>query len=189
MTLRVRAWDGVVRALHALLAGLVAFDLVWDDGGPLHRQIGYAAAAVVLLRLIWAFYSSGNGRLAALRPSLRATVLYLRDLRSHRVARPAGHDPLGLWMVWLLWTLVLLLAVTGFMSRLDAFWGDDRLHDLHTWLANGLLVAILIHLAGVVCMSILRRDNLPAAMVSGWKRADPDEHQAQDASHESHPPG
>ena len=28
-------------------------------------------------------------------------------------------------MVWLLWIVVLLLGVTGWMSRLDAFWGDD----------------------------------------------------------------
>jgi len=185
----VCAWDGVVRALHALLAGLVAFDFVWDDGGLVHRQIGYVAAAVVLMRLTWALYSTGNSRLAALRPSFRVTLLYLRELRSRRFARLAGHDPLGLWMVWLLWTLVLLLAVTGHMTRLDAFWGDDRLHDLHAWLANCLLVAVIFHLAGVVCMSILRRDNLPAAMVSGWKRVDPAEPRPNEVTKAPHPPG
>ena len=44
---------------------------------------------------------------------------------------PPGHDPLGVWMIWLLWSLVLLLGVTGWMSRLDAFWGDDGIHEVH----------------------------------------------------------
>ena len=40
-----------MRLLHWMLAALVVFDLVHDDGGYAHRLVGYAAAAVVLLRL------------------------------------------------------------------------------------------------------------------------------------------
>lgn len=169
----IPVWDLAVRVLHAALAILVVFDLVRDDGDLLHRQIGYAACAVVLLRLVWSLTSRGPARLAALRPSLRGTLDYLRTLARGHVPRPAGHDPLGLWMVWLLWTLVLLLGVTGWMTRLDAFWGDDGLHDLHAALADLLLAAVVLHLAGVAVMSALRRELLPAAMLTGAKRVDP----------------
>jgi cytochrome b len=73
-------------------------------------------------------------------------------------------------MVWLVWTLVLLLGLTGWMSRLDAFWGDETVHDLHLWLSNALLAAVVLHLAGVIAMSIVWRENLPAGMLSGRKR-------------------
>ena len=73
-------------------------------------------------------------------------------------------------MVWLLWLLVLLLGVTGWMSRLDAFWGDDRLHDIHAWLADALLIAVAVHLTGIVAMSWRWRENLVGAMFSGRKR-------------------
>jgi cytochrome b len=76
-------------------------------------------------------------------------------------------------MVWLLWLLVILLGITGWMSRLDAFWGDDLLHDLHAWLADVTLVAVVLHLLGVAVMSWLWRENLPLAMLSGRKRDTP----------------
>jgi cytochrome b len=97
--------------------------------------------------------------------------------RLHRIVGYVGagivvarHDPLGLWMVWLLWTLVLLLAFTGWLSRLDAFWGDERVHDIHAWLAYALVGAAIMHVIAVGVMSWAWRENLPAAMVSGRKR-------------------
>jgi cytochrome b len=166
----VQAWDLAVRVLHWTLALGVALDFVFDDGGPLHRVVGYLAAGIVVLRLSWAAATRGHARLAMLRPSPRATLAYLRELLHGRAPRQPGHDPLGLWMVWLLWILVLLLGVTGWMSRLDAFWGDDLVHDLHAWLADALLAAVFVHVVGVAVMSWVWRENLPAAMFNGQKR-------------------
>ena len=164
----MKVWDPVVRSLHWTLAALVVFDLVYDDGGWGHRMVGYAAAVVVLLRLTWAAVSGGH----SLKPSISATLAYVRLLRRGTPPRSAGHDPLGLWMVWLLWTLVLLLGLTGWMSRLDAFWGDDRVHDAHAVLAYLLMAAVAVHVLGVVVMSVLWKENLPAAMITGIKRAE-----------------
>jgi cytochrome b len=72
----------------------------------------------------------------------------------------------------LLWTLVLLLGLTGWMSRWDMFWGDERLHDLHAWLADALMVAVIVHLIGVSAMSWLWKENLPASMITGGRRPD-----------------
>jgi cytochrome b len=163
---RVAVWDVAVRVLHWLLAGLVLFDLFHDEGDWTHRVVGYAAVVVVAARLIWAAIAPGAAALAGLRPSLRATVGYLRG----RAPRTLDHDPLGVWMVWLLWLLVLLLGLTGWISRLDAFWGDQTLHDLHAWLADALLAAVAVHLVGVAAMGWHWRENLVAAMLTGRKR-------------------
>ena len=160
-------WDAIVRLSHAVLAACVLYCWFQDDGGPLHRQVGYVAAGAVAVRLIWAGLTKGHGRLSALRPSVKATLAYLRA----GTPRVNGHDAVGLWMVWLLWTLVLLLALTGWMSRWDMFWGDDWLHDLHTWMANLLMAAVVLHLLGVAVMSWRWRENLPMKMVTGGKRA------------------
>jgi cytochrome b len=132
-------------------------------------MVGYAAAAVVLLRLTWVMVARRHD---SLRPSVPRTLTYLRLLLRGRPPRTRGHDPLGVWMVWLLWILVLLLGVTGWMSRLDAFWGDDTVHDAHALLANLLMAAVLLHLLGVALMSVLWKENLPAAMITGVKRAE-----------------
>jgi cytochrome b len=65
---------------------------------------------------------------------------------------------------------VLLLGLSGWMSRLDALWGDERVHDAHAFLADLLLAAVILHLAGVATMSWLWKENLPASMVNGFKR-------------------
>lgn len=165
---RVHVWDAAVRLLHWLLAAGVLFDFVRDDGGLLHRQVGYVAVGAVLVRLLWSAWARGANGCAALKPSVDETLAYVRN----GAPRTLAHDPLGVWMVWILWSLVLLLGVTGWMSRLDEFWGDERLQRLHAWLADGLLVAVVVHLAGVAAMSWKWRENLPVAMITGRKRGD-----------------
>jgi cytochrome b len=163
---RVLVWEAVVRACHWALATLVIVDLVRDDGDWLHRVLGYLAVAVVLVRLCRACFARGPGSLSALKPSVSRTAAYLR----RAAPRTLGHDPLGVWMIWFVWCLVLLLGITGWMSRLDAFWGDERVQAVHRWLADAMLAAVVVHLAGVAAMSWHWRENLVAAMVSGRKR-------------------
>jgi cytochrome b len=167
---RVPVWSAAVRLCHWGLAGCVVFDWFFDDGGPVHRWVGYAAAAFVLLRWAVGLRQTGAARLRDMLPSLRGTLAYTRLVLQGGAPRHAGHDPLGLWMVWLLWALVLALGVTGWMSRLDAFWGDETLDLLHALLADALAIAVLLHLAGVLLMSWQWRENLPWAMVIGRKR-------------------
>lgn len=162
----MKAWDAIVRLLHWTLAALVVFDFVYDDGGYTHRMVGYAAAVVVLLRLSWAAVVRGH----SLKPSIAETRAYIREFAAGRPPRSAAHDPLGLWMVWLLWILVLLLAVSGWASRLDMFWGDERVEEVHTFLADLLMLAVAVHVLAVCAMSVIWRENLPAAMVTGTKR-------------------
>lgn len=169
---RILVWDAVVRLLHWALAALVTVDLIRDDGDYAHRMVGYAAVVVVLARLSWAAVSRSHGSLASLRPSISQSLVYLRLLLRGQPPRSLGHNPLGLWMVWLLWTLVLLLGLTGWMSRLDAFWGDEGVHDIHSFLAGLLLVAVILHLAGMATMSCFWKENLPASMFHGFKRED-----------------
>jgi cytochrome b len=163
---RIAVWDAVVRLLHWSLAAAVLFDFYLDDGGWAHRGIGYAAVGVVVARWLWALFARGPAGFSTLKPSVRDTVSYLRL----GAPRTPGHDPLGLWMVWLLWLLVLLLGVTGWMSRLDAFWGDEGIRSVHAWLAQALLIAVAVHLSGIVAMSVRWRENLVAAMLTGRKR-------------------
>ncbi|MGZ5271235.1 MAG: cytochrome b/b6 domain-containing protein [Ramlibacter sp.] len=166
----VPVWGLAVRACHWSLAALVLAALVRDDGGPLHRWLGYAAAAVVLVRWLAGWTGALGASLHGMRPRWTATRQYAGLLLRGRAPRHPRHDPLGLWMVWLLWALVLALAVTGWMSRLDRFWGDDTLHDVHAWLADAMLAAVLLHVAGVAAMSWHWHENLPRSMLTGRKR-------------------
>jgi cytochrome b len=73
-------------------------------------------------------------------------------------------------MVWVLWSLVLLLGVSGWACRIDPFWGEEAPAAIHAWLATSLQACVCIHVGAVVVMSIVQRENLPRGMITGWKR-------------------
>ena len=59
------------------------------------------------------------------------------------------------------------------MTRLDAFWGDETLHEVHAALAHALVAAAAVHVAGVAVMSWRWRENLLLAMLTGRRRDAP----------------
>jgi cytochrome b len=167
----VLAWDLFTRLLHWLLAALVVVNLVPDYGDYAHRMLGYAAVAVVALRLAWGLFSHSHANLAELKPSISRSLRYAAQLRAGQKPYFVGHNPLGTWMVWIVWLLVILLGLSGWMTRWDVFWGDERLHDVHAHLADALLGAVLLHLVAVSVMSWWLKEDLPQAMITGLKRA------------------
>jgi cytochrome b len=70
--------------------------------------------------------------------------------------------------------LILLIgatAATGLALTIDAFWGVAWMQSLHNALADGLLLLVGAHLAGVMLASFRHRENLVVAMIHGRKRA------------------
>lgn len=168
---RVLVWTWFVRLAHWGVAALVLFNLFNDAGSKVHRFAGYAAAALVVARGVYGLFQ--RGRPAGWHvPTPAACLAHLRVMVSGNPPRPAGHNPLGAAMALLLWALVLSLALTGWVSRWDRFWGEDWPVDIHTTLSVVLQVAVLLHLAGVAVSSVLERQNLVTAMFTGRKRVD-----------------
>lgn len=76
-------------------------------------------------------------------------------------------------MIVTLLALTMGLGATGYLMTTRAFFGIAWMEDIHETLSNLFLVAVPLHLLGVVWESIRHRENLVAAMVTGQKRADP----------------
>lgn len=181
----VQVWDPVVRLTHWSVAALVLWDLYEDSGGPLHRNLGYAAACLVLVRLAWGMVGSGAGNLREWLPGASGVVAYVRAAVGGHPPRYLGHNPLGALMMLVLWVLILALAATGWMSRLDMFWGEDWPKDIHGVLAYVLLALVVLHIAAAVLMSRFHKENLVLSMVTGKKPAAPDQGKPSAAEGES----
>jgi cytochrome b len=167
-----RVWDPFVRLFHWSLAAsfAVAF-LTRHSAQDLHHWAGYAAGALVILRLAWGVIGTHYARFSQFVRPPRTVLRYVLDMASGREARYIGHNPAGGAMVIVLMLAMLGAAVTGYMMTTDAFFGVEWVEHLHDLVGNGLLLLVLAHLGGVALASMRHRENLIGAMVSGTKRA------------------
>lgn len=78
-----------------------------------------------------------------------------------------GHNPLGQWAVYLIWLFIAALALTGWLSRTDALWGEDWPVALHAALSFGLLALIVVHVLAVIIVSRLSGQHLLSQMIHG----------------------
>jgi cytochrome b len=187
----IAVWDPYVRIGHWLAAA--AFLVSYASGGEprwLHTLTGYTLILYVVLRLIWGFAGPEHARFSGFVRSPGRATRYLFDLLRGRAQRHVGHSPAGGAMIVLL--LVALMATTsaGLMlyalhdgagplagivaSELPAAGAESpRLEfweETHEVLANIALLLVLLHTAGVITASIVHRENLVRAMITGRKR-------------------
>ncbi|KAB7643875.1 cytochrome b/b6 domain-containing protein [Polymorphobacter fuscus] len=163
----VKVWDLPTRLFHWLLAATVLLAFVSAEEGtglaPWHVAAGWVAAILIGFRMIWGFIGGQHARFRNfIRPG--AVGDHVAGLLHGRVEPSLGHNPLGG-----LATLVLLATVTAVVWSGASLIGGTGSEDLHEGLAGGLLALVGLHVAAVVVMSVLSRENLVRAMVTGVK--------------------
>lgn len=165
-----RVWDPLVRVFHWSLVTCVLLDLfVVEEGEVLHQWLGYAAAALVSLRVVWGFVGPRHARFADFLPTPGRVMRHLRSLWHGTPDPHWGHNPLGGLMVLALMGMVLALGLTGWMQTLDAFWGVAWLQDLHEGLGEWLMPMVGVHVLAAIVMGRIERTRLVKAMVTGVK--------------------
>jgi cytochrome b len=169
----IRVWDPVVRLLHWTLVICVISNLLNESGEPLHRWLGFSAAGVVVLRIVWGFVGTRHARFADWFPTPSRLFPYVKALLRNDAPRHVSHNPAGAVMMLALMALVLALGVTGYMMSTDVFFGEDWLEELHETLANVLIGSVVLHVGGALLTSWQHRENLVASMVHGRKAAHP----------------
>ena len=173
----ILVWPWVIRGMHwtwFLCMGGAWWTRDWT--GPTHANLGYCALALVALRVLLGFQSRFRYvRFEQFVRSWRQTWHYVQDLRSRTAPRYIGHNPLGGWMVLALLTTVAWLGLTGWLGTTDYLWGYAWVVQLHAALAWTLWGLIAIHITGVVFTSFSHQENLVLSMITGRKRAAPDD--------------
>ncbi|MBB5754050.1 cytochrome b [Prosthecomicrobium pneumaticum] len=169
---RVAVWDPVVRLFHwTVVAGVVLNLFVLEPGKTAHRTVGYTIAAALAIRLVWGFVGTRHARFADFFPTPRRLARYLGALRRGEEARMLGHNPLAAVMMLTLMALLAATATTGWMTTLDAFWGEKSLEEVHGTLGNAIMVLAALHAFAALFESWRHRENLVWSMVTGRKRA------------------
>jgi len=180
----IRVWDPLVRVGHWLL--VVSFFIAYlteDDFMTLHTWAGYSVTVIILTRIVWGFIGTRYARFSDFVYPLSTVSQFLKDTLILRAKRFIGHNPAGGLMILAL--IVSLLITT--LSGMTVYGAADNAGPLAPWLgasshfleevfegihelfANLTLLLVLVHVMGVVVESLIHRENLVRAMVTGYK--------------------
>ncbi len=168
----VRVWDPLVRIFHwSLVLSFFGAYALGDDGGWWHQALGYTVLGLVAFRVLWGVVGSRYARFSSFVATPQKVISYLKDLVARREARHLGHNPAGAVMIVALLLMLIGTGTTGWLLTTDTFWGSEPMEDVHETFANGTLLLVGLHVAGVVFSSLRHRENLVRAMFTGRKRA------------------
>jgi len=181
-------WDIGVRFFHwVLVASFTIAYLTQEDSYKLHLYAGYAVLGLLAFRLIWGFTGSRYTRFSSFLFKPGVVLGYLRDMTRLRSRRYLGHNPAGGVMIVALLLCLLIIALSGIvldagenragpLADTNLFIYKDLAEGVHEGATNTALALILVHILGVLFSSLVNRENLVLAMITGRKRPlrDPD---------------
>lgn len=183
----VAVWDPLVRLFHwSLVASFFIAYLTEDNLMDLHAWAGYVATGLIAFRLVWGFIGPRHARFSDFIAGPRRAFAYAKDVLTGDAPRYVGHNPAGGFMILLLLAGVAVTGITGIVvygidessgplaslaSWVPEFVGNV-MEGLHELAANAVMGLVFIHILGVAVESLLHRENLVQAMVTGKKRID-----------------
>lgn len=169
-------WDAPVRVFHWLM--VASFAVAWLSAESerwrlVHVTAGYTMAGLVAFRILWGLVGTRHARFSDFVRGPRAALRYLGSLLRGRPEHHAGHNPAGAVAILGLLALAALTAASGWASyeEIGGHWPEE----VHEALANGMLLLVLLHVAGVLVGSWMEHDNLVGAMIHGRKAVPPPE--------------
>ena len=171
---KVLVWDLPTRAFHWLLALSFAGAFLTAESEryrDIHVALGYTVLALVGFRLVWGLVGTRYARFRSFAFGPRRVLTYVNSLVSGAPQHYVGHNPVGSWGIYALLALSLLAGASGYATYNEI--GAHAAEEVHEALANALLFVVLVHVAGVLVSSLLHRENLVRAMLTGYKSPPP----------------
>jgi cytochrome b len=172
----ILVWDVPTRIFHWLL--VISFAGAWLTSESerlqmIHYAFGYSAAGLVLFRLVWGLVGTRYARFSQFMRGPKEIIGHLgAALRGHQHVSP-GHNPAGAIVMLGLMAIILLIGLSGYLS-VKEFLGDF-MSEAHEVISSLALALVIVHIAAAVIMSLLQKENLIRAMVTGKKQGFPDQ--------------
>lgn len=122
---------------------------ILEQGDPPHRYLGYAVVGTVFLRLLYGLIKNDYTSIKNFPLSIKNLKVYLTDKLKHKDNHYVGHNPAASVVYVLMWALVVLLGLSGFMMGTDFFFGEDWVQDSHELFSILMQILIVSHFVGM----------------------------------------
>jgi cytochrome b len=167
---------------------------------PLHVWGGYAVGVLVVLRVVSGFVGPRHARFSDFVRSPIVALAYFLDLLYGRARRYVGHSPAGGVMVIALLVYLAATVATGLIAYGEEGKGplavvmvtkananeneagrralaekrgektESTIGEMHGLMANITVALVVAHIFGVAVASVVHKENLILAMITGRKR-------------------
>jgi cytochrome b len=172
-----RVTDAPTRMFHWLFALSFAGAYLSAEGErwrAMHVTLGYTMAGLLVFRVLYGLFGPRHASLGLMWRKLGSAPAWVRSLANHSALRTIdwrqGQNLAMALAVVALLALALPLSLSGYAvydDWSDLIGGGEWLEDLHEFFGNTVLIVVLAHLALIAGVSLLRRRNLAAPMLTG----------------------
>lgn len=170
MSEKISVWDVPTRVFHwTLVLSFCGVFLTSESERyrDIHVMLGYTMLGLIAFRVLWGFVGTRYARFSSFLFKPGHVLAYVTVLAKGKARHFVGHNPAGSVAIWLLLLLAIVSGVSGVLLFQDI--GGEVMEELHELLSFAMLAVVAVHLAGVAVSSILHRENLVRAMVTGTK--------------------
>lgn len=163
-------WDLPVRVFHWSLvicfagAWLTAESEVWKLW---HVSFGYSMAVLIAFRLIWGVVGTRYARFMDFVKGPAAVKDYFLSYLRGKPLHFVGHNPAGAFAILAILLSIVVTVVTGYASYEEI--GGEWLGEIHEGAASIIMGIVVIHIAAVLLTSLIHKENLVRAMLTGKK--------------------
>ena len=178
----IKVWDPLIRIFHwsLVLAFMVAY-ITEDDWITLHVAAGDLIALLLIFRIIWGVIGTRYARFTQFVKSPSAVIEHLKGMAQFKVSHYLGHNPAAAAMVVALLISLMMLCFSGYVliatenqgvlaGTFFAGFNSHWMEDVHEFFAHFTLLLVFAHIAGVIISSFMEQENLPRAMLVGFKK-------------------
>lgn len=180
----IKVWDLLIRIFHWSLVGFFALAYLTegeDEWMTIHSYAGYSILILLVFRLLWGVMGTHYARFSNFVTRPKEVLVYLKGLIAGNAKDYIGHNPAGAMMIV---ALIISIAITGFSgmalyatdghgplaTSFFATWPEGAIKEVHEFFANFTVFLVVIHVGGVIVSSLLHKENLVRAMLTGKKQ-------------------
>ena len=168
LVLTRRTVDALTRTLHVLLAlsfvgAYITADI--DHFQWVHVSLGYTVAGLGVTRLVWGWLGPRHVRVAAMWRKLQGWRPWFKGLLTDPSTWRQGQNLFLATSVMGILLSIAPVVLSGFVTLQE--WTGEWMQEVHEFLGDLMLTWVMLHVGAVLWLSLLRRRNLAAPMLTG----------------------
>lgn len=185
---QIRVWDPLVRFFHwSLVSAFIIAFVTEENVLTIHIWAGYLILMLISIRIVWGVIGTQYARFSDFVYPPKVIIHFLKQTSHRKAKRYLGHNPAGGVMVILLLISLFITSISGILllgaeeqagpvaawfTQATRYWGEI-LEEVHEFFANFTLLLVFIHVSGVIVESLIHKENLLSAMLTGFKSTKP----------------